>query len=66
MNHMTYDSGGMYVLSDDERFYNDEDETIYYQCADCEILVPDYDVYRLNDEEHLCTFCSNKRLKQTK
>ena len=66
MNHMTYDSGGMYVLSDDERFYNGEDETIYYQCADCEILVPEYDVLHINDDEHLCTFCSNKRIKQTK
>ena len=66
MNHMTYDSGGMYVLSDDERFYNDEDETIYYQCADCDVLVPEYDVYRLNDDQHICRFCNNQRTKQTK
>lgn len=61
MNHMSYDSGGMYVLSDDERFYNDDDETIYYQCADCEILVPDYDVFPIDEEQKLCRICNNTR-----
>jgi DNA-directed RNA polymerase subunit RPC12/RpoP len=66
MNHLLYDFGGMYVLSDDERFYNDDDEYIYYQCADCEILVPDHDVIHINDDEHLCNYCKNQRIKKQK